>query len=312
MSAPPADRPSGGDRRVSLLTPNARGALWMVGSAVCFTAMTSLVKLLVAYSPATTMFLSQIPVMIGIIPFFLRNPRVVIPRRFPLLMGRSLTTVGGAWLSYHAFQHLPLADANALSFTRALWMVPLAAVLLGERVTVLRVAALAVGFLGVILVANPMGGGEIFDLAHGSAIGSAMLLALTVISVKVLGRQHGTFSLLWWGTVLGLVLSFPLALAGWRWPTPYDALLIGVLGLCSLGAQVCYIKGMLIGDATAMAPIDYLRLVFAIASGIVFFGEFPTFWTLAGGGLIIVSTLSVTVWEAVAGRRRRIKEFERV
>lgn len=279
------------------LTPNLRGAVWMIASAVCFTVMTVLVKRLAGYSPPLQLFFSQLAVVIGLTPTLIRKPGILGSGQLTLLFGRALTAVSGVLLSYYSFQELPLADANALSFTRALWMAPLGVVLLGERVGPGRAAALIAGFIGVLVVVNPSAQTEV-GWPHAAAIGSALLFALTVVSIKLLAKQHGTFSLLCWSSILGFLLSIPPAILVWTWPTPGDAALFVVMGVASVGAQACYIKGMTCGNAVALAPLDYLRLIFAVIIGVCFFNEVPTLSMVAGGALIIVSTLSITLWEA--------------
>jgi drug/metabolite transporter (DMT)-like permease len=73
---------------------------------------------------------------------------------------------------------------------------------------------------------------------------------------------------------------------------------MGVLGTIT---QWCYIKGMAEGDALVMAPLDYTRLVFAIVVGYLFFSEIPNAMTLVGAGIIIVSTLYITIRESRLG-----------
>lgn len=280
-----------------------RGALWMTASAVCYTAMVVLIKLLDGYSPALLLFYGQLAIFIGLAPAVLRVPRAVSFAKLPLLLGRSLSTIGGVLLAYYSFQTMPMADANALSFTRALWIAPLAAVFLGERVGLRRAAALAVGFAGVLIVLNPAHAVAI-GWPHAAAVGSAMLFAFTALFIKLLAREHGTFSLLVWSAAIGLLLSLPVAAFAWKWPSPGEAVLLVVMGVVSIGAQICYIKGLSSGDAAALAPIDYLRLVFAVLVGVLFFREYPTSWVLAGSALIIGSTFWFTYQEARAGRRQ--------
>lgn len=287
----------GSPMRTPTLSPNLRGAMWMVASAVCFTVMMMLVKRLTAYAPPLQLFYSQLAVVIALIPTLIRRPAVLGSGQLALVFGRALIAVAGVILSYYSFQTLPLADANALSFTRSLWMAPLGVLLLGERVGPGRAAALVAGFLGVLIVVNPSAGTDI-GLPHAAAVGSALLFALTVVSIKLLARDHGTFSLLCWSSILGFLLSIPPAILVWKWPTLEHAALFAVMGGASVGAQTCYIKGMTIGNAVALAPIDYLRLVFAVLVGAVFFNEAPTLSMIAGGTLIVVSTLSITLWES--------------
>src|ERR1700710_797312 len=118
------------------LSPNLRGALWMLLSAVTFTAMTSLIKFLGADYPATLQaFYRQAAGLVILLPWILRNPvRAFATTRPGILIFRAGAGTIGMILQFYAFQKMPLADANALSFTRTLWLVPLAAFMLREKV----------------------------------------------------------------------------------------------------------------------------------------------------------------------------------
>jgi len=111
--------------------------------------------------------------------------------------------------------------------------------------------------------------------------------------------------LLVWSATLGVLLAIPPALFVWRWPAPLDLLLLCLMGAIGTVNQACYIKGMQIGDAAAMAPIDYSRLVFSVIIGYSLFHEIPAFWTMAGAAVVVASTLFIT-WreqEAVTAAR---------
>jgi len=121
--------------------------------------------------------------------------------------------------------------------------------------------------------------------------------------MKVMTRDHSPFTLLVWSAVLGLVFSMPPALFVWRWPEPVDLLLLAAMGVMGTVTQACYIKGMQIGDAGAMAPIDYSRLVFTAIVGFVLFQEVPTWTTIVGAAIVVASTLFITLREQQLSRR---------
>jgi drug/metabolite transporter (DMT)-like permease len=124
---------------------------------------------------------------------------------------------------------------------------------------------------------------------------------MTVTGMKFMTRDHTTMTLMSWSAVLGLILSIPPALFVWRWPDTTDLMLLAAMGVLGTITQACYIKGMSEGDAMVMAPIDYTRLVFAIVIGYLFFSEIPNSLTLLGAGVIIASTLYITVRESRLG-----------
>jgi drug/metabolite transporter (DMT)-like permease len=279
------------------LTPNVQGALWMVASALGFTVMTTLIKYLGDdYSAALQAFYRQVAGLLVLAPVIIQRRSAAFATTRPgILIFRASAGTLGMILSFSAFQKMPLADANALSFTRTLWMVPLAMFVLREHVGLMRTGAAVVGFLGVMVMLRPGVGGE---FAVGwpalAMLAASLLFALTVTGMKVMTRDHSPMVLLVWSAVLGVVFAAPPAMFVWRWPEPADLALLCAMGVVGTITQGCYIKGMSIGDAAAMAPIDYIRLVFTAAAGFLLFAEVPTVWTIAGAALVVASTLFIT------------------
>lgn len=278
------------------LAPNVRGALWMVASAVGFTAMTTLIKFLGDdYSAALQTFYRQTAGLLVLTPWILRDWRGAFrTTRLGILLFRSAAGTMGMILAFYAYQKMPLADANALSFTRSLWLVPLAAFVLHEKLGPRRIGAALVGFAGVLIMLRPGMGGEAMGLPAMTALASAFLFALTITGMKIMVRDHSPFVLMVYSAVLGFVFALPGAFIDWRWPDAADLGLLAAMGVMGIVTQGCYIKGMQIGDAAAMAPIDYTRLVFAAIAGFALFREIPGVWTLTGAAIVVASTLYIT------------------
>lgn len=291
------------------LPPNARGALWMLASAITFTVMTMLIKFMGDDYPATLQtFYRQAFGLIVMAPIILRDPRGAFHTTRPgILLFRSFAGTTSMILAFYAYQKMPLAEANALSFTRTLWLVPLAAFVLKESVGPRRIAATIIGFLGAMLMLQPAAQGELGAPA-AAALTSALLVALTVTGLKVMTRDHTTTTLMAWSAALGFVLAIPPALFVWRWPTAFDLLLLAAMGVLGTVTQVCYIKGMSAGDAAVMAPVDYTRLVFAIILGYLLFADIPNALTMTGATIVIVSTLYITIRESRLGVSKTLPE----
>lgn len=287
------------------LSANTRGALWMLLSALGFTGMTALIKYLGGdYSPALQTFYRSAASLFVLAPIILRDPRGAFrATRKDILLFRAFAGTLAVVLAFYAYQEMPLADANALSFTRTLWLIPLAAFVLRESVGPWRLGAGVAGFGGVLLMLQPSVGGEAPLLPALAALASAFLFALTVTGMKTLTRDHSITVITVWSAALGFLLATPLAFLSWAWPTPVDFLLLCLMGVLGLASQVTYIKGMSLGDAAAMAPVDYTRLVFAILLGFVLFGELPNWVTIAGALIVIASTLVITIREERLSRR---------
>lgn len=289
------------------LAPNVRGALWMLASALGFTAMTTLIKFLGEdYPAALQTFYRQAAGFAVLLPVIFRLRGAAFATTRPgILLFRSAAGTLAMILAFYAFQKMPLADANALSFTRTLWLVPLAAFVVREKVGPLRVAAAVVGFGGVLLMLRP-GADFQFTLPALAILASSFLFALTITGMKVMTRDHSPTVLLVWAMTLGLVFSLPGAILTWRWPEPADLALLIAMGVIGTATQACYIKGMQVGEAAAMAPIDYTRLVFSAAVGFLLFSEVPTVWTLAGAGVVTASTLFITWREQQLARSAKL------
>lgn len=274
----------------------------MLASAVSFTLMTLLIKLLGRDYPAALQTLyRQLAGVLVLLPVILRDPRAAFhTTRLGILLFRGVAGTVGMVLAFYAYQKLPLADANALSFTRTLWLVPLAAFVLKEHVGPRRISATLAGFGGALLMLQPSAHPNL-GWPAAAAVASAFLFAFTVTGMKIMTRDHTTLTLMSWSTVLGFVLAIPPAVFVWRVPPLGDVALLGAMGVLGTITQACYIKGMAEGDAAVMAPMDYSRLIFAIVFGYVIFGEVPNSMTMLGTSIVIASTLYITVREARLG-----------
>lgn len=281
---------------------NKRGAAWILASGLAYSVAMALVKLLGdQYSAPTQNFVRQSIGLIALLPFILRNPGSAFTIRRPMLMmARCGATSLSIILAYNSFHLMGLAEANALSFTRALFLVPLAALLLGERIDRHKLLATLIGFGGVLIILSPGSARSLIGWPAAQGLLSALLLSWSVVTVKAMVRDHSDLALLCWSALLGVLFTAPFAWASWRMPGPGDVALMGVMGILGIVSQACYIRGMALGEASLMAPLDYLRILFTTALGYMMFAELPLPGTYAGSALIILAAVYVTLH----GRRR--------
>lgn len=271
------------------------GAMWMLAAAIFFTLAMAMVKFLgSSCSPAVQTFCRQVVSLIVLLPFIVAAPRRILRTSRPgYMLSRSAASSFGLILSYTSYQQLGLAQANALSFTRILFKVPLAMLLLGVRMTHRRLIATLVGFGGVVVVLQPWSAHSLIGWGAASGIAAALLASWALVGVKSMTKDHGQTTLLAWSAILGVLFTAPVAAIEWTTPSNTDLLLLALLGLLSTVTQACYIRGMSMGDATALAPIDYTRIVFASITGFAFFGEVPSGNTLGGAAIIVGAALFI-------------------
>ncbi len=278
------------------LSPNAAGAVWMLVSAACFTAMAACLKLLadMDYSESQMVFARCAAGFAAILPFALRAGQGAwaVARPRPLFF-RCLYSTLGFFAGFYAFAHMPLADAQAITFSRVLFIVVFAAWILKERVQWRRWTAVGMGFAGVLMMLRPDGAG--FGLAAMAALVSALFFALAIITVKDLTRDHSTLTLVLYTNAFTTVFGLPFVFFGdWIVPDAQGWFLLVALGLSGVGAQSCYVRALSTGEASLMGLIDYVRLPMAIAMGYALFREIPDMLGLLGAVVIIVSTLYIT------------------
>jgi drug/metabolite transporter (DMT)-like permease len=204
------------------------------------------------------------------------------------LANRSLLAFGGQAFGIAAIVSLPIAQAQALSFTKGFIVLGLAVLVLREDVGLRRWLAMAIGFSGILVAVQPSGD---FDPAALYAIASAVCFAFSTIVMKQLTQQADNLTLMGWGALAQSAMALPFALFGWVWPNLNDLGIMVCFGLVAIVLQNIMLAAYRIGDVSALSPLDYLRLITGTILGFFAFGEVPTLAILIGAGLIIVANL---------------------
>ena len=301
-STPAASRAPAWRRRWHSLPANAQGALWVSLSAVLFTSMSAVVKSLGAHLDSFQLaFLRASIGFVLILPFvFAAGPAVLRTSRLRMHLTRGVCGSIGLMCGFYALTHLSLADATAIGFTKPLFLIVLAALLLRETVRARRWSATAVGFLGVLIMVRPGDG----VLEHAALVGLLGALAAATVSllIKRLSASEASLTIM---VYLGLVSIVTTGIpAAFVWQTPTLAELAWMLLAAALAssAQICMIRGFRIGEASALAPLEYLKLPLAAVYGYLLFTEVPDLYTVLGALLIVLSTLYIGHREAQLGK----------
>lgn len=280
--------------RFKQLPGNLRGAGWLLLSSLLFSIMALAARLLGSDDlgeplPALQVtFFRAFATLLVVAPFLLRHGKRVLLSTRPLLASiRGCLGAGGMLCNFYGLIHLPLATAIAIQFSRPLFLLVLAAAFLSERVTGARGLTTLVGFMGVLLIVQP---GPAMDPAALVVLAGALLLATSIILLRVLARTDDTVCLLFYSGVAGTLFTFIPALLTWEWPTLDQWLLIIVMCVFGVGAQSSFMKGYAAGEASAVAPFDYARLLFATLWGFLIFSELPDAWTWVGVAVLLAAT----------------------
>ncbi|MBX9758840.1 MAG: DMT family transporter [Beijerinckiaceae bacterium] len=212
---------------------------------------------------------------------------------------RGLVGAGGNACFFWTITHMLLADSMALQFSRPLWMIPLALCFLSEVVGFRRVAVAAVGFAGVLLYARPFTAG--FDPnAIVGAVGG-LFAAMVVVAIKNLQKTESTRVIMFYYAFWNAFFALLPAIFTWITPNATEFVLLILIGVMGMGGQALITHGLSMGDATALVPLDYLRVLYAAVLGFIVFGEVPGLASFAGMALILAASLYLVLTE----RRRR-------
>jgi drug/metabolite transporter (DMT)-like permease len=240
--------------------------------------------------------------------YFARLNLFVVPRAWKLILLRSVILFSAYMAFALSIATLPLANAVGIYFTMPFFVGGLAGWALGEHVPGYRWLAIAIGFLGVLVSVRP--GSESFTPAALLALYSALGYALgQLLSRKVsadtdpliIANMQSIFYFTGSLAIGALVSGFKIdasahaSLAAltkpFVWPNGKDLLVMGLMGLFSCVSSVFFVRAYQSAPANFVAPLEYSAMVFAVTYGIVWFGDYPDFYTLVGAGIVIAAGL---------------------
>jgi len=289
--------------RFNALPPNVQGALWLLASAFLFTIMQTIAKHLgQRLDPFQVSLARAFFGLLVIVPFLMRagfGEGGIKTNVLPLQLLRGVVGTSAMFCGFYAVTYMPLADAQSLNFARGLFLVPLAIIFLKEQVGGRRIAAMAVGFLGVVIMLRPTGDIEAVALI---ALLGAVLVAFATVLVKIVSRHDAPVTLMFYTGFVGTFVAIVPAWFNWVPPTPTEYLLLVLVGVLGATAHNCFIRGYAIGDATAVAPFEYTSLIFAAIAGVIIFSDLPDVYTILGAAIIVGASLYIVRREAQANK----------
>ncbi len=310
---PPIDR-SGDCRRRRVLTrfggvaglPAAtRGALFMLAAAVSFSAIVVFVREATGeLHPFVVAFWRNVFGFLFVLPWLVHLGGVAILRtgRQGLILLRAIFGIAAMLSWFTALSLLPIAEAVSLSFTTPLFATVGAALILRETVRARRWSATAIGFVGVLVILRP--GAAVIDPAAFLVLGSALALAISMMIIKVVSRTVASGAIVAWTMVYLIAFSAGPALAFWEWPDARGwALLVGA-GAAGTFGHLAFTQALKVADASAVVPLDYVRLPLVALAGYWLYGEVMDLWGWVGAGIIAGSVIYIARREIVVARQR--------
>lgn len=292
---------------------NMRGLVWALVSVVGASLMTLAVRgvALELDSRMIVMFragIATLAVLAGVILFSRLRRELRFSRPMLHLLRGTLIGVSTN-LGFYTLAHVPLASATVLFFTAPIFAALWGALLHGERVGPRRIAAIAAGFLGALVILRP--GFGTFQPAMLAALGSSALFSVALTLSRNLANADGALSAYFSSVVITVFVTLPVVWPVWQMPSdPLTWFAIAVVVVASAVRNVADIQAYRFAEAASLAPIAYLRLVLIGFGAWILFDQTIDLPTWIGAVIVIAATLYIARREAVLRKVRLRKTAE--
>ncbi|WOH69585.1 DMT family transporter [Bradyrhizobium sp. BWA-3-5] len=267
-------------------------ALWMAG---WLTLM--LVIAIAGREAAREINVFQLMEMRSIIGFLMLYPLIrangglaaMRTTRLPQHVGRNIIHYGAQLGWFFALTLIPIGQVVAIEFTMPIWTALLAATFLGERMTIWKITAIALGLIGVVVIVRPATS-EV-DPGQLIALAAAVGFGISVAMVKSLTRTDQPVAIMFWMLVVQSAAGLFPALYVWQWPAAHLWFWVVVIAFCGTFSHYCMARAMLHADATVVIPMDFLRVPLSAAAGWLIYSERLDLLTVIGAALILTGNL---------------------
>jgi drug/metabolite transporter (DMT)-like permease len=280
-------------------------AVWMIGAIVAFTSM-AVAGRSVSHELDTfelMMYRSLLGfVIVMTVAGSTGHLHEITRRHLHLQVLRNVFHFTGQNLWFYALSFIPLAHLFALEFTSPLWVMLLAAIFLGERLTRTKGVAAGLAFIGVLLIVRPQI--DAINVGHVTAALSAVGFAITAIFTKKLTRTETITCILFYLTLVQLVLG--VVAAGYdgdiAFPSAQTAPWVLLVAIAGLVAHFCLTTALRLAPASMVMPMDFVRLPVIAVVGYTLYQEPLEAIVILGAALILIAN-----WMNIRGGLRPIK-----
>ncbi len=232
----------------------------------------------------------------GIIPLFFLIPReryfdFYKTNRGFLHFKRCIAGLIAIVAIFIALRKLPLATVVSISFAAPIFTTIMSIFLLSEKVGLYRWIAVLVGFVGILVISEP--GYNSLNLYYLYPIVFCLGLSYVAIAIKQLSSSEPVWLISFYFSLSIMIVSFVTIPQGWLLPSIKDLFLLSLLGIMGGLANLWLTQSYKLSDVSLVTPLKYLALVFAILFGYLIWGEIPTYTTLIGSTLVIISSIII-------------------
>ena len=277
-----------------MLSSNQIGALYMAISAMSFSIMDILVKIMSeSYPTGELVFFRG---FFGLIPIFFIIPKdryknLFQTTKLKLHLSRAFAGTFGMICIFLGVKFLPIAEAITITFAAPIFATIFSMIFLGEEVKIFRWIAIVVGLSGVLIILKP--GTELFTIYSIFPLMFCIFFGIIAVLIKQLSKTEPVWLISFYFSLSITILSFFTIPNGWVMPSIYDFILLSLVGIFGGVANLWLSTSYKYSEVSLVTPLKYLSLVFAIIFGYLIWNEIPTHKTLIGSILVIFSTMII-------------------
>tara|TARA_Y100000748_G_scaffold75985_1_gene62656 strand:- start:280 stop:1161 length:882 start_codon:yes stop_codon:yes gene_type:complete len=276
-----------------MLSKNQLGFLYMLMSVCAFSIMDIIVKWSEAYPLGQVLFFRG---FFGVILYFIIMPRdriknFYLTKRPGLHFLRCMSGLIALVAIFIALRNLPLATVVSISFAAPIFTTIFSIFLLSEKVGIFRWIAVLVGFIGILIITEP--GFSSFNIYFIYPIIFCLGLSYVAIAIRQLSTTEPVWLISLYFSIAITLVSLVTLPYGWVMPNFGDLLLLMLIGVFGGVANLWLGQSYKLAEVSLVSPLKYLALVFAIAFGYFIWDEIPSFKTLLGAALVIISSIII-------------------
>ena len=235
--------------------------------------------------------------LILILPFVAKNKfQALKSKNIKLQFSRSMINIISMICWFSALGMMQLEKATALGFTTPLFTTVLAVIFLGEIIRIHRTAALALGFVGILVIIRP--GYIPFEYSTLLMLIASLSFSFVLIFVKRLSSIDTNLTIIFYHLLFMTPVFFIISLFFWEPITLNQLLIFIIMGILGLLSNWCMTQSLKMSDTTFVMPLQFTKLIWVSLIGFFIFSEMPDFWTWIGGAIIFVSVIYITYRES--------------
>ncbi len=280
------------------------GIFWMLVTGACFVAVTALVKYGAQDLPAAQAgFMRYIIGLAFLIPLIRPIIAARLTRRQVWLFSlRGLAQTLGVILWFFAMTRITIAEVTAMNYLSPIYITIGAALLLGERLAWRRILAVAVAFIGMLIILRP--GFREISLGHIAMIGTAIFFAGSYLIAKKLTDEVSPEVILGMLSLTATIGLAPFAIAVWQTPTWEEVGWMAAVAVFATAGHYTMTLAFASAPVSVTQPVTFLQLVWAALLGVFLFAEPLDNWVVAGGVVILASVIFISIREAMLKRSK--------